>query len=177
MPSGPVIWSRASSRDLLGANRRVSCRLRRDSRSSRESGVSTLDAFVLRRGKGPARIEYASSTLHPRLPLPSLRQLLVQIFSLPPISFSFMTVCPYDSFSGWRKSARRALIGRGIEFHRPRDGETKSPRVGRFPPSLPLHQLWHTAGGRAWKGCLRDGMGRGVPRRAGHRVAVGRPVA
>ena len=120
VPSGPVIWSRASSRDLLGANRRVSCRLRRDSRSSRESGVSTLDAFVLRRGKRPARIEYASSTPHPRLPLPSLWQLLVQIFSLPPISFSFMTVCPYDPFpGGGNLRAERSLdaasnsIGRG----------------------------------------------------------------
>lgn len=62
--SGP----RASSKDLLGANRRVSCRLRRDSRTSRGSGVSPLDAFVLRRGKRRARSEYASSTSLPRAP-------------------------------------------------------------------------------------------------------------
>lgn len=165
--SGPVIWSRASSRDLLGANQRVSCRLRRDSRSSRESGVSTLDAFVLRRGKRPARIEYASSTPHPRLPLPSLRQLLVQIFSLPPISFSFMTVCPYDPFpGGGNLRAERSLdaaansIGRGTGRQKAR-GLAGSRRLCRCSFGT------RRAGGRekavsGWGGARRSAA-RGAP--------------
>lgn len=170
--SGP----RASSKDLLGANRRASCRLRRDWRTSRESGVSPLDAFVLRRGKRPARSEYASSTSLPRAPASVSSAALTQIFSLPPIAFSFMTVCPYDPFSGWRKSARRALIGRGFQFHRSRGGEEKAR--GLPVPARSNNAIIRRAGGRKRRASRGVGSAGAAFRGArGTVVAVGRSVA
>ena len=97
-----------------------------------ESGVSTLDAFVLRRGKRPAnRICLVNSP--PSAPA-SVSPAAFGADTPPANIIFFATVCPYDPFRV-EVPARRALIDAAANSIGRGTG-TKSLRVGRFPPSL-----------------------------------------